>query len=103
MTALASASRSDRHPFCDVQTRIRVLAELAERSHAKALGEDTKLDDRAAAIALRALGQIADEQKEAKKEGQGTPQQLLQRLSLELAQQVMRALRGRVDEQPADE
>ena len=101
MTALPSVPPSGRHPLCEMQARVAALAELAERFQALASDDDGKPNDRAAAIVLRALGQIADEQKEAAKEGDSSPQQLMQRLPLPLAQQVLRALRGEMDEQPS--
>ena len=104
MTALPAVPRSEEHPYCEGQARIAALAGLAEHFQAQALhgDENGKPNDRAAAIVLRALGQIADEQKEAGREGDSRPQQLMERLSLPLAQQVLRALRGEVDEQPSD-
>jgi len=103
MTGLLSVSGSDRHRFCEVPARIAALAELAEHFHEQALqcDENGKPNDRAAAVVLRALDQIAGEQRESKGEGDSSPQQLMERLPLPLAQQVLRALRGEVDEQPS--
>ncbi len=92
------SARPEPHPFTCSQRRIESLAALAQCFLDKAVADHESPDERMATIALRALGQILDEQKEAKKDGDPTLQEFIEALAPELAERVLAAVEGEADE-----